>query len=86
MTKMLDILEDYLHLRSYPYCRLDGSTDGETREKQIEHFREDPDQFVFLLSTRAGKKIEKERGGKKGGGGGRGNSLKLTQTQKIKNL
>ena len=51
---MLDILEDYLHLRSYPYCRLDGATDGDTRERQIEIFREDEDQFVFLLSTRAG--------------------------------
>jgi SWI/SNF-related matrix-associated actin-dependent regulator of chromatin subfamily A member 5 len=57
MTRMLDILEDYCceQMRGYPYCRIDGSTDSETRERMIEEFNaEGSDKFIFLLSTRAG--------------------------------
>lgn len=32
MTRMLDILEDYLLWRAFPYCRLDGQTPHEDRE------------------------------------------------------
>ena len=32
MTKMLDILEAFLNLYGYPYCRLDGSTRPEQRQ------------------------------------------------------
>lgn len=42
-------------MREYKYCRLDGSTDYEDREKQIDDFTaEGSDKFVFLISTRAG--------------------------------
>lgn len=51
---MLDILEDYLELRSLVYSRLDGTMSFTEREKQMTMFRESPDCHVFLLSTRAG--------------------------------
>ncbi|OHS96130.1 hypothetical protein TRFO_37712 [Tritrichomonas foetus] len=54
MTKMLDILEDYLLYKSYQYERLDGSKNYKSRQIAIEHFQKDPNSFVFLLSTRAG--------------------------------
>lgn len=54
-TSMLDILEDYMRLRGYEYCRIDGNTFIEDRETQIEEFTApDSTKFVFLLSTRAG--------------------------------
>jgi SWI/SNF-related matrix-associated actin-dependent regulator of chromatin subfamily A member 5 len=28
MTRMLDVLEDYLHIKEYEYCRIDGNTSG----------------------------------------------------------
>eukprot|EP00300_Choanocystis_sp_HF-7_P018736 c20120_g1_i1.p1 GENE.c20120_g1_i1~~c20120_g1_i1.p1 ORF type:complete len:901 (-),score=240.37 c20120_g1_i1:314-2692(-) len=55
MTRMLDILEDYVLWRGYKYCRLDGSTSGEERDAQMADFnREGSDKFLFMLSTRAG--------------------------------
>ena len=55
MTRMLDILEDYLAFNGYEYCRIDGSTSGDEREQAIEEFiQEGSKKFVFLLSTRAG--------------------------------
>lgn len=55
MTRMLDILEDYCYWRGYSYCRLDGQTSHEEREKSIEGFnRPESDKFIFMLSTRAG--------------------------------
>lgn len=55
MTRLLDILEDYLLYRGYAYCRIDGNTSGEDRESQIDEYnREGSSKFVFLLSTRAG--------------------------------
>ena len=54
MTRMLDIIQDYLSFRSYTYERLDGSVRGEERFVAINQFKSDEDTFVFLLSTRAG--------------------------------
>jgi SWI/SNF-related matrix-associated actin-dependent regulator of chromatin subfamily A member 5 len=55
MTRMLDILEDYLLAKGHRYCRIDGSTDGESRDKAMDDFNADgSDKFCFLLSTRAG--------------------------------
>ena len=52
---MLDILEDYCIFREYKYCRLDGNTELDDREKYIDEFtKPDSDRFIFLISTRAG--------------------------------
>eukprot|EP00584_Thalassiosira_punctigera_P005019 CAMPEP_0172532664 /NCGR_PEP_ID=MMETSP1067-20121228/5630_1 /TAXON_ID=265564 ORGANISM="Thalassiosira punctigera, Strain Tpunct2005C2" /NCGR_SAMPLE_ID=MMETSP1067 /ASSEMBLY_ACC=CAM_ASM_000444 /LENGTH=2277 /DNA_ID=CAMNT_0013317209 /DNA_START=169 /DNA_END=7002 /DNA_ORIENTATION=+ len=57
---MLDIIEDYLHLRNFKVERIDGSITGAKRQAAIDRFqakdtssgREQP--FIMLLSTRAG--------------------------------
>lgn len=55
MTRMLDILEDYCYWRGYQYCRLDGQTSHEEREKSIDAFNApNSEKFIFMLSTRAG--------------------------------
>ncbi|KAI8566099.1 hypothetical protein RHMOL_Rhmol02G0013200 [Rhododendron molle] len=55
MTRLLDILEDYLLYRGYLYCRIDGNTGGDDRDASIEAFNKPgSEKFVFLLSTRAG--------------------------------
>ncbi|KAH8233259.1 chromatin-remodeling complex ATPase chain Iswi [Drosophila bipectinata] len=55
MTRMLDILEDYCHWRGYNYCRLDGQTPHEDRNRQIQEYNMDNSaKFIFMLSTRAG--------------------------------
>lgn len=55
MTRLLDILEDYLMFRGYLYCRIDGNTGGEDRDASIDAFNKPgSEKFVFLLSTRAG--------------------------------
>lgn len=54
MTRVLDILEDYLSLRGQKWCRLDGTTPCEERLEQIEEFQSNPSILCFLLSTRAG--------------------------------
>lgn len=55
MTKMLDILEDYCITKQYSYCRIDGDTDIDERDRQIGEFTEEnSSKFIFLLSTRAG--------------------------------
>jgi ATP-dependent DNA helicase len=54
MTELLNILEDYITVKGYQYCRLDGSTKVVDRQKGIDKFNKDPNVFLFLLSTRAG--------------------------------
>ncbi|XP_065889551.1 chromodomain-helicase-DNA-binding protein 4-like isoform X2 [Dysidea avara] len=55
MTKMLDILEDFLEYMGLKYERIDGSVNGAERQQAIDRFNaEGAEQFVFLLSTRAG--------------------------------
>jgi len=54
MTKLLDILEDYLNLRRFVYRRIDGTTNLDDRESAIMDFNSpDSDSFIFLLSIRA---------------------------------
>lgn len=54
-TRTLDIIGDYLDLRGYSHCRLDGSTNRVMREVLINQFnKENSPLFVFCLSTRAG--------------------------------
>ena len=55
MTRMLDILEDYLHWRGWQYRRLDGTISAQDRIQAMNEFQDkDNDIDVFLLSTRAG--------------------------------
>ena len=53
-TRMLDVLEQFLSIYSYPYLRLDGSTKPEERQQLMEKFNQSPKYFVMLLSTRSG--------------------------------
>jgi len=43
MTRMLDILEDYCWFKNYSYCRIDGNTPHEDRDRQIQV------RFIFCL-------------------------------------
>merc|ERR1712045_268851 len=55
MTKLLDLLEDFLDGEHYKYERIDGSITGTLRQDAIDRFNAPgAEQFVFLLSTRAG--------------------------------
>lgn len=54
MTKMLNIIEDYMNYRKYRYLRLDGSSTIMDRRDMVKDFQLRNDIFVFLLSTRAG--------------------------------
>jgi chromodomain-helicase-DNA-binding protein 7 len=55
MVKMLDILEDYLIRRKYPFERIDGRIRGNLRQAAIDRYcRKDSDRYVFLLCTKAG--------------------------------
>ena len=55
MTKMLDLLEDFLDGIGLRYERIDGGITGSLRQEAIDRFNKPgAEQFVFLLSTRAG--------------------------------
>jgi ATP-dependent DNA helicase len=67
MTKVLNIVEDYLNFRRWKYCRIDGSTNIDDRQTAMDVFNAEQTSgvnggrnqaedrvFVFLLSTRAG--------------------------------
>ncbi|XP_043359573.1 chromodomain-helicase-DNA-binding protein 3 isoform X10 [Dermochelys coriacea] len=55
MTKMLDLLEDFLDYEGYKYERIDGGITGTLRQEAIDRFNAPgAQQFCFLLSTRAG--------------------------------
>uniref|UniRef100_A0AAX7TZ15 DNA helicase n=1 Tax=Astatotilapia calliptera TaxID=8154 RepID=A0AAX7TZ15_ASTCA len=55
MTKMLDLLEDFLENEGYKYERIDGGITGGMRQEAIDRFNAPgAQQFAFLLSTRAG--------------------------------
>lgn len=54
MTRMLDILENFLNYHGYKYLRLDGSTSIEQRQVLMERFNNDKKIFAFILSTRSG--------------------------------
>ena len=54
MTRMIDLLEEYMIYRGYIYMRLDGSSRINERRDMVTDFQTRSDIFVFLLSTRAG--------------------------------
>ncbi|KAG6906148.1 hypothetical protein DXG01_015678 [Tephrocybe rancida] len=54
-TRMLDILEDFMVLRSIPYAHLNGSTPQPRRYLDIKLFQQEVSPYkVFLISTKAG--------------------------------
>jgi len=54
MTKVLDILEQFLNIHGYKYLRLDGSTKVEQRQILTDRFNNDNRILVFILSSRSG--------------------------------
>lgn len=54
MTKMIDLLEEYMWHRKHRYMRLDGSSKISARRDMVADFQNREDIFCFLLSTRAG--------------------------------
>jgi DNA helicase INO80 len=54
MTKMIDLLEEYMWHRKHRYIRLDGSSKISARRDMVADFQNREDIFCFLLSTRAG--------------------------------
>jgi ATP-dependent DNA helicase len=67
MTAVLNVMEDYLNFRQWRYFRIDGTTNVDERQRQMDCFNaektagvngtrniEEDRHFVFLLSTRAG--------------------------------
>ncbi|XP_057304729.1 chromodomain-helicase-DNA-binding protein 5-like isoform X2 [Hydractinia symbiolongicarpus] len=55
MTRVLDLLEDFMEGHAWRYERLDGTITGQIRQAAIDRFNQ-PNSgiFAFLLSTRAG--------------------------------
>ncbi|BFZ53376.1 swr1 complex component [Savitreella phatthalungensis] len=54
MTRMLDVLEQFLNIHGHRYFRLDGATKVDTRQLLTERFNRDTRIPVFILSTRSG--------------------------------
>lgn len=54
MTRVLDVLEQFLNLHGLRYLRLDGATKIEQRQILTERFNQDPRIPIFILSTRSG--------------------------------
>jgi SNF2 family DNA or RNA helicase len=53
-TKMLDILEKEWQKYPWKHLRLDGSTPASQRQTKVDLFQQDPSQFLFMISTKAG--------------------------------
>ncbi|GMF79649.1 unnamed protein product [Aspergillus oryzae] len=54
MTKMLDILEQFLNIHGHRYLRLDGTTKVEQRQILTDRFNNDSRILAFILSSRSG--------------------------------
>ncbi|PSR81300.1 SNF2 family N-terminal domain-domain-containing protein [Coniella lustricola] len=54
MTKVLDILEQFLNIHGHKYLRLDGATKVEQRQILTDRFNVDNRILCFILSTRSG--------------------------------
>jgi SNF2 family DNA or RNA helicase len=54
MSKVLNILEEFLSFHHHAYVRLDGTTKIEKRQQIVERFNKDLRLFVFISSTRSG--------------------------------
>jgi helicase SWR1 len=54
MTRVLDILEQFLNIHGHRYLRLDGATKVEQRQILTDRFNSDPRILCFILSSRSG--------------------------------
>lgn len=54
MTKVLDILEQFLNIHGHRYLRLDGATKVEQRQILTDRFNNDTRILAFILSSRSG--------------------------------
>jgi len=54
MTKVLDILEQFLNIHGHRYLRLDGATKIEQRQILTDRFNSDQRILAFILSSRSG--------------------------------
>ncbi|KAK5047955.1 hypothetical protein LTR84_006145 [Exophiala bonariae] len=54
MTKVLDILEQFLNIHGHRYLRLDGATKIEQRQILTDRFNNDTRILAFILSSRSG--------------------------------
>lgn len=53
MTRMLDVLEDFLEYEGYRYERIDGSITGSIRQESIDRFN----GIVLVASLNVGKSL-----------------------------
>jgi DNA excision repair protein ERCC-6-like 2 len=53
-VKLLRMLKILFTTTDYSYSYLDGSMSYDERAAEVDHFNSSPDQFVFLISSRAG--------------------------------
>ncbi|KAG8533709.1 uncharacterized protein KY384_001450 [Bacidia gigantensis] len=54
MTRVLDILEQFMNIHGHRYLRLDGATKVEQRQMLTERFNNDNRILAFILSSRSG--------------------------------
>ena len=55
MVNMLNIIQDYLSMKGYPFERIDGGVKISDRQAAIDRFSTPgSDRFIFLICTRAG--------------------------------
>ncbi|KAI1402532.1 P-loop containing nucleoside triphosphate hydrolase protein [Hypoxylon fuscum] len=53
-VRLLKIIQHLFNNTSYTFSYLDGSLSYEERQQVVDDFNSDPNQFVFLISTKAG--------------------------------
>ncbi|KZT50905.1 hypothetical protein CALCODRAFT_504196 [Calocera cornea HHB12733] len=53
-VKLLDILQTFVQQAAYEFCRLDGKLPADKRMEEVDSFNNDPNIFIFLISTLAG--------------------------------
>jgi SNF2 family DNA or RNA helicase len=53
-TQTLDMIQNFVKGEGYSYLRLDGSTPTNRRQELVDKYQNDPEIFLFLISTKAG--------------------------------
>lgn len=52
MTKMLDLLEDFLENEGYKYERIDGGVTGNLRQEAIDRFNGEPYTYTVCMTLK----------------------------------